>query len=217
MKKYIASSILGLACLGAAATASAQSTVLFDNLSVSRDGVSPVGTINNPMMPEMNGIHARAQGFMTGTQDLTLESINLSFATSDSSGGFGLHLYDSTGSGNAPGSLLLTLDGNSSPSDGLFAYTGAFDLAPNTLYWLVADVSSDFSSSVYGVNVTASAPTIGSGPGMYSTDGGADWESMAPFNLQMQVTAVPTVVPEPSTMALAGLGGLSLLAYRRRK
>ena len=32
-----------------------------------------------------------------------------------------------------------------------------------------------------------------------------------------QVTAVPAPVPEPTTLALAGLGGLSLLLIRRRK
>jgi hypothetical protein len=31
------------------------------------------------------------------------------------------------------------------------------------------------------------------------------------------ITAVPAPTPEPSTLALAGLGGLSLLLFRRRK
>jgi hypothetical protein len=35
--------------------------------------------------------------------------------------------------------------------------------------------------------------------------------------LVMNLLANPTVVPEPGTMALAGLGGLSLLAFRRKK
>jgi len=39
----------------------------------------------------------------------------------------------------------------------------------------------------------------------------------APSFAQFGVLTSPAVVPEPGTMALAGLGGLSLLAFRRKK
>jgi hypothetical protein len=38
-----------------------------------------------------------------------------------------------------------------------------------------------------------------------------------PAGSPMILNLIPTTVPEPTTIALAGLGGLSLMLFRRRK
>jgi len=221
MKKYIASSLLGLACLGA--TAQAQSTIIFDSLSDRIFADGPIGA--NPFFPPpQNGDNVRAQSFTTGDVAFTLDSVALSLEPSSGTGGFTVSLYDD--SGNQPGTLLTTLAGNDSPGAGLegpggslYTYTGSLDLNLDTTYWVVADVSADYTGNVYGWDVGNAGTTVGSTVGAgYSTDGGASWGVDNSFSYLMQVAAEPTAVPEPSTLALAAMGGLgSLLLLRRRK
>lgn len=223
MKKHIACSILGLALLGA--TAQAQSTIIFDSLSDSIFGEGPIGA--NPFFPPpMNGDNVRAQSFTTGNEAFTFDSVALSLEPSSGTGGFTVGLYGD--SGNQPGALLSTLTGNDSPGTGLegprgslYTYTGSLDLSADTTYWVVTDVSADYPGSVYGWDVGNAGTTVGSTVGAsYSFDGGASWGLDNSSSYLMQVTAGPTIeaTPEPTTLALAAMGGLGMLVmFRRRK
>jgi hypothetical protein len=84
---------------------------------------------------------------------------------------------------------------------------------------MVAGVSADYTGNVYGWDVGNDGTTVGSTVGAgYSSDGGASWGVDNSSSYLMQVAAEPTAVPEPTMLALAGLGGLStLLMFRRRK
>jgi hypothetical protein len=215
MQKYIVSSFLGLALLGA--TAQAQSTVVFDSLPDSVIGVGPVGLVPGPPdMPDI-GNNLRAQSFSTGSADWTLGSIALSLeAGSGTTGGFTVNLWSDSDS--TPGTLLGTLAGNDNPGTGLYSYTGAFALNPNSTYWVVTDVAADYTGDVFGWVGANAGTTVGSTVGAgYSSDGGATWGTDSSTSFLMQVIATPTVVPEPSSIVLGVMGGAGCLLFRRRK
>jgi hypothetical protein len=187
--------------LGSAANAS----VIFDGLPGTTIGWGPISSGQT-----------YAQSFTTDAQSWTLESVTLPLTGYTLDGTFAVHLYDSTGTGGTPGSPLLTLDGNDNPSYGQYSYTGSLALSPNTTYWVEADVNPA-SDSFYEWNVTPDAPTVGSGFGFaYSDDGGLTWGQAPSMSLETQVNASPSVVPEPSSVALLAAGALGLL-FRRRK
>lgn len=195
------------ALLGLAPAAQAQSTIIFDNLSGNVLGwapISPAATLY-------------AQSFATGGENDTFQSVILSLYEWQPNGGFTVQLFDSTGLGGAPGARLLTLLGNDSPGSGNYTYTGAFELNPNTTYWVEAEVNPSFGAH-YEWSATMDSPTIGSGAKFASSDdGGATWSQNPSLNLLMQVEVTPAATPEPSAIALAGLGGTALLIFRRRK
>jgi hypothetical protein len=84
---------------------------------------------------------------------------------------------------------------------------------------------NDYSATFAGQNVFFGESTTGYLTPNLNTPGAVAIASAAsanglpingPFNTQLYLLPT-TVVPEPSTMALAGLGGLSMLLFRRKK
>jgi len=131
-----------------------------------------------------------------------------------------------SGSLLGPGGLSgVAIDGWALPTDGSYSSSGRE-------YFLMAGWSSSLGSTWATFSpVLASGFASASGPGFFGVStignayaGGAN--SLSPqslFSLSV-VTPVPVtpftlyaVVPEPTTMALAGLGGLAVLLFRRRK
>jgi hypothetical protein len=215
MQKKIVSLVLGIFLLGMAAQA--QSTTIFNSLLDSIIGEGPIG-IDPFGPPPMNGDNWRAQSFMTGGANWTSESVTLSLLSGGSStGGFTVSLYGD--SGNGPGAQLGTLTGNGNPGSGLSPFTGAIALNPDATYWIVTDVSSDHSGSVYGWMAGTGGPAVGSTVGAgYSSDGGVTWGVDTTSSYLMQVDATFTAAPEPSTIALGLMGGAGyLLLFRRRE
>jgi len=79
-------------------------------------------------------------------------------------------------------------------------------------------ISGNYASGVdyFGTSSTGfiSPATTATSPGTAIFGGAAG--QISSLNTQLNLLN-PTVIPEPGTMALAGLGGLSLLAFRRKK
>jgi hypothetical protein len=186
----------------------AQST-LFNNLSYA---TSP-GEI---VYGSVGGSGFIADSFTTLSTESTLTTVDLllrRYATSETgSTTIGLYADDST----SPGALLDvlgTITDSSLPYGSYAQYnlTPAVSLAPDAMYWigitaLNADlVSWEEANDASGIGTTGEYFFWNSAPVAPDREG--------PFGLEVSVTAVP----EPSTLALAGLGGASLLLYRRRK
>jgi len=210
MKTHFLKLTCGLILLGMTASASAQSTLL----STMNSPLSSVSTLWTG-----GGFSGFAQVFTTGSQIENIGSVTVNEGTySGINAAFSVSFY--TDGGNHPGSLV---------NNGLFtgsaiAYPVCKTFQPltleaNTTYWLVLNDSSTRAS----FTETSSANLVLSGNGgfafgdsYYSLDQGASWAKSSSYIPMFTIdSAAP--VPEPSTLALAGLGGLGTLLLRRRR
>ena len=196
----------------------AQTTVL-DNTSLSSIGGSTtLASYQSGVGPRPPRITEMTSGFTTGSSDSVLDSITLDLSTGSGSG-FTLSLYADNGS-SLPGSLLETLTGNASPTaGGLVTYTSSGTaLAANTTYWWVASVAAPTAGNFSTVTTGDSAGTSPEGwtfASTYQGNGSGSWNNIG-STAQFSVAATIDAVPEPSTLALAGMGGLGLLMMFRR-
>jgi hypothetical protein len=135
---------------------------------------------------------------------------------------------------SGPASITEAFDdpvaGNMGSDTMVFEYD--FNISPVTLgpgtYWLNVEaqpgVTNNGVTAIFGWATTAPASNLGSDAawggstplGGYPTPWNPSSKSNVPFNLAFEITGNP--VPEPSTVGLAGLGLVALLAiaYRRR-
>lgn len=191
---------VGLVALLAAAPTRAE--VMFSNPAPSI--INSQNTVNGPVQ--------WATGFTTSAAALPLVSVDLSFGVPSGSVTPTVQLFGSS-SGTAPtGSALATLTSLSTvtgagPTSYTFTPTSPFNLAANTNYYVVVSAPG----SPFGWFQSSAAPTAqnGSGwtalPGVVSTNGGSTYSS----TLGSQASYI-SVVPEPSTLALAGIGMAAL-------
>lgn len=126
-------------------------------------------------------------------------------------GSFTIGLY-SNDSSTKPGTLLTTiatvLDSTLSSSPQTYSFSVNYALAENTRYWIQAsgvntNAGWNWTNSTTGIGITGEYQFLGNTT--YGNSGG----SYGP--LLMQVLVEP--VPEPSSFALLGLGGMAL-AFR---
>lgn len=220
MKVRITSCALGLALCGVASTASAQS----DTPNVYNVTLDNVFHVSNPMAPWDGLFPSSAPGFSAdfsaskylqinflapaGEQFVYTPAVDTDFSA-----------VFSFGSGSGETCTLVNAgflgDNGQGPTDiqsDLGSYSGGLDFS------FQADAPTGFSFTGFTATIEL--------PADYSnqfTDASLDdleiiFSPTMPFeDPGQQVTLQPTPTPEPSTMALAALGGAALLLYRRRK
>jgi hypothetical protein len=163
-----------------------------------QERVSNLGeSTNDSYDVDFTGPEAQAFTTDSGTYNLTSVTINISGVT-NAGGNFTLRIFSD--SGGLPGSVVSggVLSGPGNPVVGQNVYTaaGTLTLAPNTQYWVVAQVSSGAGS--YDWSTTASFNQTGSWTILdneaYSEDAGATWDSDVDV-LQMSVSATPAGAP----------------------
>jgi hypothetical protein len=142
----------------------------------------------------------------------------------------GVELFDDAGGrpGGAVADLGVRLVTGSDQADYTFTPLAPTILDPGGSYWLVLRAASPVVLPFGLAWRTTDAATTdpGSLPGasipggvFYSVDAGATWQTLGgpATRFQFQLNGGPAAVPEPSTLILAGIGGLGVLGRARRR
>lgn len=111
---------------------------------------------------------------------------------------------------SAPTTQLVTLvnsDGYNGQNDYTFTPTAPFTLQPDTTYWLYMQADPTSAAYTWDATTPSTIPT-----GVATHVGYLFNGSPSTFRNRFQING--TIVPEPTSLAL--LGGLALLALRRR-
>jgi hypothetical protein len=191
----------------------AQAEIVFGNLGAT--GTGGLSSTNTDFGPSSLTTLALAQGFTTGTSNLTLQSVTLGLfaASSPATLPRTVALYSSAS--NQPNSLIATSSTVQVGEAG--KYTFAFsipDLSPSTSYWIVPEQGSSWylnavEEQPVGLNASGYS-YLGTKRQTISNPG--TWvNSSLPYSVSIEA------VPEPSSIVMASLGGLGLLAIERNR
>lgn len=157
----------------------------------------------------------------TNTDGYDLNSVQLLMdAASGSPSGFTVSIYSD--SSDEPGSSLGSLSGSDPSAGGIFTYTASgITLSPATDYFIVLTAATPVAQGAYvwsAANSSQGSDLWAIDNAYYSSSDGSSWMAYAPRGggdaPQMAIYA--TAVPEPSTLALAGLGLACLSFWLRR-
>ena len=212
--KGTATIVLAAAALLTAQIARAQGTLYVSNLGETTGGSRAVGSDL-----------WRAMSFYTGANagGYTLNSVQLLTApASGNPSGFSISIYSqSITNFYPPENNLGSLSGSAPDAGGEFTYTASdIHLAPSKFYFVVLTAATPVDSGAYSWSFATSSHSTSSGgwfmgPYYYSSTDGLQWTRTGGPDYKFGVNA--TAVPEPSIVALAGMGLLGLSIWRRNR
>ncbi len=166
--------------------------------------------------------HQLAMGFNTGSSSFLFNSVLIAVQNFSDTSSFSITGGIYSDNANAPGALFAAFNDVLVPENGvetpLFTTVTPAFLAANTTYWILLDGPTEADRylgwlKTEGTEVEETAPVTYVGTRL-SLDSGSTWDEAA-SDVNIHVDA--SVVPEPSTWALLGLGALALgFAARRR-
>lgn len=164
-------------------------------------------------------------GFTTGSVGATLRSIQLDIDENQQADqwiGSSVKLFASDGAGGIPGTLLATYDIYNLSSVTTFGSAGSsYDLSASTSYWLAITGSlgnayyNSTDSRTYSGDTLSGYQFNGSNLLALSSDSGSSWITFT-YNRTPLVKVSTDAVPEPSSIALLGLGVAAALVFRKR-
>jgi hypothetical protein len=189
---------------------------------------SLISNTDRPIYGLMPIVYARqwvATPFRTGANPAQVDSLSLYESTSQTpgAGSFWVSIYSDNKS--LPGSALPggILNGPAMPQgDGYQTYAAiqSLTLAPNTLYWVVAASDAPLNYEAYNWGAAADTSYTSAAGWSYfgnyyaqTSDKGATWSIQSWYQTDggPQLLAINgTIVPEPSTLAFAGLGAAAI-------
>ena len=213
MKLKITTTLLSCAALAAFAPSLRAATTLLDNTSA---GIS----VSNAL--SFDSDDSVALLFSTGSTAYDLRSIEFAInSVINETGSITLSLYSgATPSGTAVASQTFSgISFTSTPTALTKNLSDAFAVAANSNYTLLLATSVSFgrlSSTTTGANLSGGTSGLTYLGRKFSSNGGASWDGPFTSGTPYMKLTDTAAVPEPSAIALLGLGAIGLVARRRR-
>jgi hypothetical protein len=209
-----------------AASASAQSSIVYGNMGPNNEGVAPdPGEPLDPVLDENNtDITSSVRlGSAFNTADTTfiyLNALHLGFSALNS-GNYTVSIVSGTNTVPHLSNVLASSTRSFTiQEEGLFRFAFAnFVFAPNTTYWVIPDVGlSWYTAGSFDLADEYNSSSFAYVANRRSTNSGTTWSNfLVPFSIAVEASNVAPI-PEPSTYGMI-LGGLALAgaALRRRQ
>lgn len=231
---YQRCSVSGLPGLAPGATAPLAALLLFGFTAAPVRAQAVFGNFGVPTDTSVTGTtlddeRRKSVRFTTGANSVSVTSVQASLSRQDDfPASVVAGIFSNNGSGN-PGALLFGFNTLALPSGGPLDFTltpsGAITLAPNTTYHLQLTGADEFPSLWYATTPAGTNPSAQNGSGIvfesyrFSIDNGATWTASTVTNrFQINGTVeTSAAAPEPGSLALVMTGGITTLAWLRRK
>jgi hypothetical protein len=197
---------------------SANAIVIFGNLGTVNASTTS-NTVGYLSLSQQNQF--QAQGFTRGSSDCESDSIECGCGSSGSPSPL-VEIYGSALNGVPSGAALSTFSLSGTVGfQGIYSFGGSFTASKNTAYWVVVSNSNSAAQESFEwySNDSFTQPSQENASGITYSDTrerngfGGSWNNTLP-SLSIRVSG--SAVPEPSALALLGLGTVGFFARRRR-